>query len=755
MRPEIRLFPAIVLLSCWLLVGPGIVAAQDTASVSGFVRDAETQETLLLANVILAGTGIGTATNNSGYYSLTGLTPGSYVLTVSYLGYETVRIPLDLVAGQTERRDIDMEPEGFLSEEVVISADRDTEEERRSLGASRMNTAMIKELPTVLEPDVFRSLQLLPGVKAASDYSSGLYIRGGSPDQTLILLDRTTVYNPSHFFGFFSTFNPDAIKDVRLYKGGYPARFGGRIGSVVDIYNKDGNRSKRAGTVSLGLLASRAMMEGPYKHGSWMLAVRRSTLEPLLGVARNQDVDGIPDRFYFVDANGKLNVDVGENDFVSISFYAGQDVIDLPLATDFNVSLRYGNRTISTNWAHIFSERLFSDFTVTASSYFSLPVFAAADTRSKRDNQVRDYSAKGDFEFIPSTRRSFQAGFWAGIFSLDLKDTFDGRNVLSLSENSLYFSAYAEDKRRLGNLWTLTTGLRAAFFERGDYLRVDPRISLERQVGRNLYAQAGYGRYHQYLTLITNEAFSGLDVWLTSADGVPPSYGDQFVTGLKWAGSSGLRIEGEAYYRTMRALFQLDPFLPDVAGLEYDEFFHFGEGYAYGGELFIQKQTGRVSGFAGYTWGTTRRRFDTIDENRYYAPKYDRTHDLNLTTSFDWTRHWRLTSVFTYATGQAYTEPASRYRLANSPFTSGEIDVLVSPFNKARLPAYHRLDIGATRRGTLFGAEYELLLQVVNAYAQRNIWFYVFDFEDDGTIKRTDVPQIPVPVPNVAFTLRF
>jgi hypothetical protein len=729
------------------------VHAQSTATVSGFVRDAETRETLLLANVVLAGTGMGSATNNSGYYAISGIRPGLYTLSVSYLGYTTFTRELTLTSGQELRLDVELSPVGFETEEVVVSADRDTEAEQRQLGATRMNTALIKELPTVLEPDVFRSLQLLPGVKAASDYSSGLYIRGGSPDQTLILLDGTTVYNPSHFFGFFSTFNPDAIKDVRLYKGAYPARFGGRIGSVVDIYNKDGNRNETHATASLGLLASRAMVEGPHGRGSWMLAVRRSTLEPLLSFARSQDVGGLPDMFYFVDANGKVNVDVGANDFVSVSFYAGQDVLRLPLANSFDVGLRYGNRTVSANWTHLFSDKLFSDFTATRSSYFSVPQFNAAGTASKRDNQVRDWSLKADLEYFPSSRRTVSGGVWAGLFTLRLNDTFDSQDVLTLEEASPYASAFVEEKRRLGLLWTVTGGVRASWFSRGEYFRIEPRLSVERQLAPGLFGQLGYGRYSQYLTLISNEAFSGLDVWLTSANRVPPAWGDQVVAGLKWDSGQGVRIEGETYLRSMKDLFQLDPFLPDVAGLDYDEFFHFGEGYAYGAELFVEKQTGRISGFLGYTFGITRRRFETIDENAWFSPKYDRTHDLNLTTSLDVTRKWRLTSVFSYATGQAYTEPASQYRLSHSPFTRTSVDVLVSPFNRARLPAYHRLDIGATRRGKVFGADLELLLQVVNVYARRNIWFYLFEFEDDGTVTREDVPQIPVPVPNISVTL--
>lgn len=752
-RPILKHFATLALLI--LVCSTSQVQAQDTASISGFVKDAESGETLILANLRISGSLLGAATNTSGYYTITGLPAATYTILVSYIGYQSQEIQIDLSADEHSRLDIELSPLGFEVGEIVVTAEADSEEEQRQLGASRMQTATIRKLPTILEPDVFRSLQLLPGVKAASDYSSGLYIRGGSPDQTLILLDRTTVYNPSHFFGVFSTFNPDAIKDVRLFKGAYPASYGGRIGSVVDIYNKDGNRNSRHGTVSLGLLASRAMIEGPHKWGSWMLAVRRSTVEPILAVARNADVNGIPDTFYFIDANGKLNLDLSQNDRVSMSFYAGKDVVVVPIVEDVNAELRYGNETFSVNWTHLFSDRLFSNFTFTRSHYFSNPSFEFASTYSEQDNQVTDYSVKGDFEFIPDSRRSFKAGFWGGQFRFDLLNEFDSVDVFSLRTRSLYGNGFAESIYRPSAQWTITTGVRGSYFENGSFFRVEPRLSIERRLTDRLFAQFGTGRFHQFLTLVSNEAFSGLDVWLTSAAKVPPAHGDQFVTGLKYRSDSGFRLEWEGYYRTMQNLFTLDPFLPDVAGLDYHEMFIFGKGYAWGSEVFVEGRIGPFTGFAGYTYGKTRRRFPAINEDAYYAPKYDRTHDLNVTGSTQLTTTWQLTAVFNYATGQAYTEPSSQYRLTHSPFQVPDTNVLVSPFNGARLPAYHRLDVGATKTGRLFGAEYELQLQVVNVYNRSNIWFPFFEFEDDGSVTREDVPQIPIPIPNVAFTLKF
>ncbi|NBC18195.1 MAG: TonB-dependent receptor [Bacteroidetes bacterium] len=731
------------------------------ASLSGFVKDATSGETLILANVVLEGTTNGTATNNAGYYTLTGIAPGDYTVVASYVGYESTRQEITLAPGEARRLDIELMPEDVAFEEVVVTAERQNEEEARSLGVAQMKVETVKQLPTVLEPDVFRSLQLLPGVKAASDYSSGLYIRGGDPGQTLVLLDRTTVYNPSHVFGFFSTFNPDAIKDVRLYKGGFPAEYGGRIGSVVDIYNKDGNRRQTGGSLSLGLLASRAFVEGPYSKGSYMFAARRSTLEPLLAALEGQE--GIPDGFYFYDLNGKVNLDLSPDDRVSLSFYAGTDALDLTFLGDANLDLGYGNRTFSGNWTHIFSERLFSNFTVTTSRYFSQPTLNLSGTEIKQDSRIYDTSVKGDFEYIPNARHQVKGGFWTGVFTFPFSSSFDGNESFAPRIQTGYADVYVQDTYKPSPLWRIEVGVRGSYFGDGGHMRFSPRLSVEHLPVSSVRLQASYGRYYQYKTLITNESFSGFDFWLTSAEGVPPAYGDQFILGVNAQLTSSLNLDVEGYYRTMRDLFELDPFLPDPSGLDYADYFTFGDGYAYGLELQLEKPTGRLNGFLGYTFGITERRFPNVNleggEPAYYPPKFDRRHDLNLVANYYLTPKWRATGVFTYATGQAYTQPTAQYKLLEGDAVVGDraFDVLRTPgLNRARLPAYHRLDLGVSRLGRFFGiADYELQIQVINVYSRRNLWFVFYEFEDDNTITENEVPQIPIPLPNLSFTLSF
>ncbi|MEX2656033.1 MAG: TonB-dependent receptor [Balneolales bacterium] len=722
-------------------------------SINGFLRDARTGETLLGAHIFLQDTDRGTTTNHSGYYVINNIPPGIYQLRFSYLGYSDAYAEASIEEGEQIRIDMELDPVDFTMDELVVVSERDRVE-RQNIGSASISIDMIKKVPGVLQADVFRSLQLLPGIKAASDFSSGLYIRGGGPDQTLILLDRTTVYNPSHFFGLFSTFNPDALKDIRLYKGAYPAEYGGRLGSVLDVYNKDGNRNQTAGSLSIGLLSSRALVEGPYAGGSYMLAVRRSTLEPLLAVLKNS-VDNIPDAFYFYDINAKINYDRWQNNRLSIAAYTGTDDVRFPFGDDSRFNLFYGNRTLSADWTHLISRRTFSNITVTASEYFNDPVFEFGGTDFERRNRIYDFSLKADLEWLPNRAYELSSGLWAGRKTFRLEDYFDGDQTMDERLSSEYASAYVQNIWRPGTRWIINAGLRANYFTGGDYLRMDPRISVDYYLSANTRLQAAYGRYHQFLTLLTNEAISAFDLWLFADEGVPPAYGDQFVLGLKNTSLPGYNLEFELYYRTMRNLFEFDPFLPDAAGLEYPDLFRFGEGYAAGFEAFLEKTRGRWYGFIGYTWGITRRKFDEFNRSRFYPPKYDRIHDINLVTNYRLTSRWSASAVFSYATGQAYTKPLGRTGLTSNPFDGEFVDaIVVGRVNASRLPSYHRLDISFARQSTFFGiADSEWQFQIINLYSRRNVWFYFYDFEENP-VSRQEVMMLPV-IPTIGYTVSF
>ena len=738
--------------SLWLVIaGINVLAAQN-GTVHGYVTDAGSGETLLLANITIAGTSAGAATNNEGYYNLSGLAPGEHRLIVSYIGYRTLRQTVTLTAGEVLRLDFKLQEERVMGAEIVVSEDREDEEERLQLGVNQMPARLVTQLPALFEADLFRSLQLLPGVKAASDFSSGLIIRGGGPDQTLIMLDRATVYNPSHFFGLFSTFNPDAIKDVQIYKGAYPSRYGGRLGSVVDVYNKDGNREEFRGKVALGLLASRASVEGPFSHGSWMIAARRSMLEPLLAVLRKTE-SGLPDTFYFYDVNAKLNYDAGVKDRFSLGVYAGADKLLITPFEDFDIDLPYGNRTANLTWTHIFSHRLFATTAITGSHYFNLPQLLIGGSRFERENEITEYAFKSDFEYAAGRAHAIEAGIQGSRLRFKLADKGQGEGDFDLRTNAFLGGIYLQDAWKPSPFWTIKAGVRLQSFSADNFTSLDPRLSVEHHPTPALRFQAAYGRYRQFLTLASFQANTGLDIWLASGKGVAPAWGDQFAVGMKTLLGKGFRADVEVYYRTMRDLFELDPRVQDPLGLQYQDYFHNGEGYALGAEVLLEKSEGSVKGFLAYTIGRTMRRFPDTNEGRYFPMRYDRTHEINAVLNYDLSRSWRITAAFSYASGQPYTRALGRTRF-DDPFSTPVDQIIVGRVNASRLPAYHRLDVGVTRLGRFFNlGETELQVQVVNAYNRRNVWFYEYDLENNP-VTIDPIKMLPL-LPNISYTISF
>ena len=506
---------ALLLLLCLLAAPQGWA---QPAAVHGTVRDAASGETLIQATVLAEGFGTGAATNAQGFYAIAGLPAAEVTLVASFVGYEAVRRTVTLAPGERRTVDFALRPAGIEGGEVIVESEAPLEEEK-AIGVQQVPIRLIQQIPSAVENDLFRALQMLPGIKAANDFSSSLYIRGGSPDQTLILLDETTVYNPSHFFGFFSTFNTDAIKDVRVFKGGYPAEYGGRLGSVIDVHNRDGNRNALDGKLSLGLLASRVNAEGPVRigaaRGSWFLALRRSTLEPLLAALRETE-DFVPDGFYFFDANGKLNLDLSPRDRLSVAGYAGVDDVDFPFAESARFTLRYGNRTGSARYTRIFSDRVFTTLRLTTSRYFSFPEANVAGTVLRQRNTIDDVSVKGDVEWLARPSVELKGGFWGGRLTLRLNNRFDGQETLDSRIASTYAAGYAQARLRPTPAWTVTAGLRANAFSSGGYLHLEPRLEVARAFGERVLVQAAYGRYYQHLSLVSNEAFSGFDTWVTT-----------------------------------------------------------------------------------------------------------------------------------------------------------------------------------------------------------------------------------------------
>ena len=749
-----------------MVILPTAAWAQTTSTLSGFVRDRSDGERLPNAAVAIAVADreLGALTNSEGYYAIPAIPPGTWVVTASYIGYTTHQDTLALTAGQALRWDIELNRQALELGEVVVEAEATAVEsdvnQRPSVVA--MPVADLQQMAAMAEPDLLRSLQLLPGVQAASDFSSGLYVRGGGPDQTAILLDQMRLYNPSHAFGFFSTFNPDAIKNVTLYKGTYPAQYGGSLSAVLDVQNRDGNRRDFSTRGGVSLITSRLMSEGPLGQGSWMVAGRRTYIDPVLRAVRRStdDLNGLG--YWFYDVNAKVNTQLGPNDNLMLSAYGGNDHLDISASagstrSDSTNTLSFGNNwgngALTGRWTHVFSPALFGRVMALYSRYQSDITLNLFGTPIAVRNRVREVSVQGDLDYFAAAAHTLRAGVGVTFFRFDYGVRFDQYENDQLVRPYL-ISAYIQDDWQVTPLTEARLGLRGTYYEEGGHLSLNPRFSLSRVVGEGWRVKLAGGSYRQYLQLVSSEGFSGGDLWLPLDETVEPGRSYQGVAGLEWEPSSRYRLSLETYYTDLANLVVLDEereenYEPETSE---DVFKTGGTGYATGVELFAEKRGGRLTGWLGYTLGWTRRAFPDIDGGQTFPPKYDRRHDVSLTAAYRLDR-WTWTANFSYGTGQAYTPPAARYTLRD-PASDRPIDrLLAARRNTARLLPYHRLDVGMRWAFGLFGADVEFYLQIFNAYNRRNEWFVQYDPED-ATEQPIVVKMLPI-VPTFGFDFRF
>ena len=658
-----------MLAAVWLLAA----GAAQAATLSGFVTDADNGESLPLASIVLTQVQLGAASNSSGYYAVKEIPAGTYEVVISYIGYKSWRDTLAF-SDRDVRLDVALQVESVDLEEIVIQAERREELEQATQSSFiALQVEPLQQMPAIGEADLLRSLQLLPGIQSASDISSGLYVRGGGPDQTAILLDHIPLYNPSHLFGFFSTFNADAIKDVQLYKGAYPAAYGRTLGAVLDVSNREGNRQHFSGRGGVSLIASRFLAEGPVGQGSWMMAGRRTYLEPVLSAIRSRGVD-IPLNYYFYDFNGKVNQRWGDDTF-TVSTYWGQDDlrVDIEDENESFIDLRWGNRTLTARWTRVFSPTLFGHFMAAGSSYENALLFSFFATPFGVANSIRDWSLKGDVDYFANRNHTLTLGFLATLFEFDYSESFNQQDQSDLYQRSVLASAYVQDEWQAGPTTRLRLGGRGTYFSVGDRLHFTPRFSLSHALSENVRVKAAAGMYRQYLQLITTEAFSGGDFWVPLDSSVEPGRSYQGVVGTEWNPSRRYQLSVEAYYTDLANLVVLDNAVAvDSEDTRSDDIFKSGgSGWASGVEVFLQRRTGALTGWVGYTLGWTRRTFPELNGGRTFPPKYDRRHDLSFVVSYQ-AGKWRLGSNLVYATGQAFTPASARYSLREPTTGIGE-----------------------------------------------------------------------------------
>ena len=709
------------MLAAWLL----LAGSAQAATLSGFVTDADSGEALTRAVVAVEGLQLAAVSNTSGYYAVVQVPAGTHIVSASHLGYQTRRDTLRFGADEVVRLDLTLVPKPVdLGEQVSVEAEHIS-----------LRVKPLQQMPALGEADLLRGLQLLPGVQAVADISSGLYVRGGGPDQTAILLDQIPLYNPSHMFGLFSTFNPDAIKKIDLYKGAYPALYGRTLGAVLDVSNREGNRKRTSGRGGVSLISGRLLTEGPVGQGSWMLAGRRTYLDGIFSALRARGED-IPLNYFFYDLNGSINQHRGDDTYTA-STYWGQDDLRIDLEDDEEsfVDLRWGNRVLTARWTRAFSPTLFGHFTAAGSSYESIVALRFLDAPVRIANSIRDLSLKGDVDYFANRHHTLSLGLLATLFEFHFVRSFNERTQLDLRQEPVLLEGYVQDEWRLGPTTRVQLGGRGTYFSTGDRWHFTPRLSLSQALSDRVRIKAGGGVYRQHLQLITTEAG---DFWVPLDDTVEPGRSYQAVTGVEWAPSPRYQLAVDAYYTDLANLVTVDTELPDDNEETHSEavFKSGGTGWASGVEVFLQRRTGALTGWIGYALAWTRRTFPELNNGQPFPPKHDRRHDLSFVASYK-VGAWRLGANLAYATGQAFTP------VSESP----------TQRNSARLQPYHRLDVSASRSLGLWGADSEFYVQIFNVYSRRNEWFVQLDSVDPEVDPRK-IKQLPI-IPTLGFNFSF
>ncbi len=734
-----------------------LFAQSDRFTISGYVTDESSGETLIGTNIYVQGdSGKGAATNVYGFYSLT-LDPGTYNIVFSYLGFSDQVIQVELQDNRT--LDVAMR-EGVELEEVVVKAKpEDSNVDDTKMGTVEVSVGQIKKLPALLgEVDVLKSIQLLPGVLSAGEGTAGFYVRGGGPDQNLVLLDEATVYNSGHLLGFFSVFNADAIKNTTLIKGGLPANYGSRLSSVVDIQMKEGNMQRFQLDGGVGIVASRATIQGPLVKGesSFIVSARRTYLLDLAQPAiNNSDFAGT--NYFFYDLNAKVNYRFSKRDRIFLSAYFGRDVLKYRSnERDFFFNLPYGNATATLRWNHLFNDRLFLNVSAIYNDYDFSFEGGQADFSVDVASGVRDGNFKLDFDYYPNPAHSIKYGVHYTYHKLipNVANATNGEETFTNALEPKYAhesGIYLLDDWRVSDRLSINAGLRFSLFtqlgpytslidereyEQGEpvitYTGWEPRLSARLKLSSTTSLKGGITVTNQYLHLVSNSTSTlPADVWLPSTEYIKPQRVVQFALGyFQNFNDNTYATSIETYYKDLDNQIDYRENYVNNAADDLESEFVFGEGRAYGLELFVNKRKGDLTGWIGYTLSRTERQFPDINDGNVFPAVYDRRHDLSVVANYTLGRKWEVGGAFIYGTGQAYTPLKSLYFIDQN---------LVQDYgirNSARIRPYHRLDLSLIftpkpESESKFVSTWAF--SVYNVYNRRNPFFIYYDFETNST----------------------
>ncbi len=725
-------------------------------SISGFVEDSATRETIVGATVRIDGTKLGAFTNKAGFFSLSNVPVGNRTIVISAIGYDKRTLSVDVPETGSLQLRIQLVESGILKEQVTVQADR--ENEQRQISISRVDVPM-KQLTQIRiggEADIFRALQMLPGVLTSSQISSGLYIRGGSPDQNLVLLDGMTVYNPTHLFGFISAFNTDAVKDVELLKGGFPAEYGGRMSAVLNVTQKDGNRDRVEGLVGIGLISSRASLQGPIGNGAWFIGGRRTYLELLLAMLPEDPDQPFPD-FNFYDVNAKITQNFGDNDKVSLSGFLTNDILTLEQPGLF-FEVGIGNQATSANWTHIFGDDLFLQTTASASRYNNGFNGNQSGFRFEINNSITDYSLKSTLEWYFNDRLTLKTGYEGTIYNFiyDQKtgsedDATGGQAAFRLDLWDNIHSAFAQANWLVTDQLSVQAGIRGNYWSLSNITTFDPRLAARFQVTDNIALKAAWGQFHQYLRLASAPDFSFFDTWLPTDGSVPAGKATHYIVAVETHPSEGFDLNVDLYYKTLNNINELRN--QQVRARSVADVFFIGNGHAYGAEFFLQRKMGRLTGWIGYGLGFVFAQFDSVNLGAEFRPKYDRRHDFKVNALYTLDDHWEFGASFMFQSGQSYTGATSTLGGSMPDWEGGLVMVYPSQRWGLRLPNSHQLNVNINYNTFVWDLPFRVFLDVYNVYSRRDIWFRFYDTTQPVPTV-TDVLLLPI-LPTLSVELRF
>jgi len=778
-------------LTLLLLLFSFVSWSQNKYTLSGYVRDSLSGETLIGASVTVNGQAKGIASNSYGFYSIT-LDEGTYTVSATFAGY----LQLDSVINLNRNTEMNFNllPRTMLEEVIVSSRRRDNNVKAPQMGKIDMSVSRIKSVPVLLgEVDLLKTLQLIPGVRNAGEGNTGLYVRGGGPDQNLIMLDDAIVYNSGHLFGFFSIFNSDAIKNISLIKGSMPAQYGGRLSSVLDVAMKEGNIKKFEAEGGIGLISSRLSVQGPIKKekASFIVSARRTYIDVIMKPFIKKSSDFHGSGYYFYDLNLKVNYKFSERDRVYLSGYFGRDVFTFRNSSrSFSADIPWGNSTATLRWNHVFNRKLFANTTLVYNDYKFAFGAEQEDFKLRLSSGIRDRNAKIDIDYYPSPSHKIKFGglytyhtFVPNILTGEQGDTkFEPNN--DSKKYALEMAAYVQDEWEVTPKLNIGVGLRysaftqigpytvyerdadgnktdSVFYGRGQSIKTyggaEPRLIFRYGLNEETSIKAGVARNLQYIHLVSNAASTlPTDLWVPSTYRVQPQISLQYSAGLfKNFKNNEYETSVELYYKDMKNQIEYgEGYTPSLNDPE-DEFV-FGNGWSYGTEFFVNKTRGKFNGWVGYTLSWTWRKFSGLNDGEKFPAKYDRRHDISVVAMYELSKKWKLSSVFVYGSGNATTLPERFY------FVDGVLTQEYSKVNQYRLPAYHRIDLSATltpvqKPGRKFHQSW--VFSLYNTYSRLNPYFIYFNQEGspyDGSLKieARKVSLFPI-IPAVTWNFKF